>query len=117
MELLRSTEAYSEPGGESEMSTAPIINADFHPNWEGQFPELLKRYRNFSTRADAHDALARMASVAELYVADHPATDGFHTNIKELLRVTLQAHLSEDPKAFATLLHIAKLADQYEMKK
>lgn len=58
-----------------------------------------------------------MASVAELYVADHPPTDGFHTNVKELLGTSLQAYLNEDVRAFGNFLVIAKLADQYEMKR
>lgn len=96
------------------MSSAPIINNDLRHTWEGQLPELLNRYRGFSTRDDALNCLARMAAIAELYSADRPAADGFHTNIKELLRTGLQAHLGGDVRAFTTLLAIAKTADLYE---
>lgn len=94
--------------------SAPIINDDM-PRWTGQMPELLRLCRNFSTRADARSALDRMASLAELYAADHPAPDGLHTNIKELLRTGLQAHLGGDIRVFSTLLAIAGVADQYEV--
>ena len=96
------------------MSTAPILNDQTHPNWEGQFPEILDRYRNFSTRAEAYDDLVRMAGLAQADAVNYPATDGFHTNIIELMRTTLQAYLAGDHLKFGTVLHIAKLADRYE---
>ena len=99
------------------MSTAPIVNDGMPRTWDGQFTELLKQCRNFSTRADAHSALDRMASLAELYVADNPATDGFHTNVKELLRTSMRAYLDGDSSAFGNLLAIARFADQHEAKK
>jgi hypothetical protein len=37
---------------ETDMSTAPII-APLPATWAGQLPELLKKYRNFATRAEA----------------------------------------------------------------
>ena len=99
------------------MSTAPIIDSDRPRTWEGQFPELLRQYRDFSTRADARSDLDRMASLAELYVADHPATDGFHENTKVLLRTSLQAHLAGDAHAFGTFLAIARMADHHEAER
>jgi hypothetical protein len=96
------------------MSTAPIIDVNLPPTWEGQLSALLGRFRNFATRADAESVLLRMARLAELYVADHPAKDGSHTNAGELLRANLRAHLAGDAYAYTRLLHIAKLADMYE---
>lgn len=99
------------------MSTAPIIDSDMPRTWEGQFPELLRQCRDFSTRADARSHLDRMASVAELYVADHPATDGFHENVKVVLQKGVQAYLDGNVHAFGTLLAIARMADQHEAEK
>ena len=44
------------------MSTAPIIAPELPATWAGQLPALLKKYRNFATRAEAHGDLVRMAS-------------------------------------------------------
>jgi uncharacterized membrane protein len=96
------------------MSTAPIIDNNQPPTWEGQLGDLLARYRNFATRAGAQSDLLRMASVAALYVADHPAERDSHTNVEQLLRTALQAHLDGDAHAYTRLLHIAKLADTCE---
>jgi hypothetical protein len=96
------------------MSTAPTLNDDMPRSWEGQLSELLRQHRDLSTRADARSSLGRMSKLAELYAADHPATDGFHTNIRELLRTSLHADLNGDAHAFGRLLVIAKLADRYE---
>jgi hypothetical protein len=98
------------------MSTAPIIAPELPATWAGQLPELLKKYRNFGTRAEAQGDLVRMARLAALHVADHPATDGYHTSVEELLRASLQAYLSEDIRsAFSRLRHIAELADTVEI--
>ena len=98
------------------MSTAPIIAPELPATWAGQLPELLKKYRNFATRAEAQGDLVRMARLAARHVADHPATDGHHTSVEELLRASLQAYLSEDIRsAFSRLRHIAELADTVEI--
>jgi CspA family cold shock protein len=55
------------------MSTTPITT------WQQQLRSLLYRYEKFETRDDAYRALIQMANVAELYVAEHPATDSRHT--------------------------------------
>jgi hypothetical protein len=47
---------------ETDMSTAPIIAPELPATWAGQLPALLKKYRNFATRAEAHGDLVRMAS-------------------------------------------------------
>jgi hypothetical protein len=57
-----------------------------------------------------------MARLAATHVADHPATDGHHTSVEELLRASLQAYLSDDIRsAFSRLRHIAELADTAEI--
>jgi hypothetical protein len=56
-----------------------------------------------------------MANVAELYVAEHPATENRQTPVKELLRSSLQGHLGGDTGAYGKLLYIAELADQHEI--
>ena len=90
------------------MSTTPITT------WQQQLRSLLYRYEKFETRDDAYRALIQMANVAELYVAEHPATDSRHTPVKEQLRSSLQGHLGGDKGAYGKLLHIAGLADQHE---
>jgi hypothetical protein len=91
------------------MSTTPI------KTWQEQLRSLLNRYEKFATRDDAYRALTQMANVAELYVAEHPATANRQTPVKELLRSGLQGHLSGDASAYGKLLHIAGLADQHEV--
>ena len=61
---------------ETDMSTAPIITPELPATWAGQLSELLKKYRNFATRAETHGDLVRMARLAARHVADQPATDG-----------------------------------------
>jgi hypothetical protein len=97
------------------MSTAPISDNNQPPTWEGQLRDLLARYRNFGTRAGAQSDLLRMASVAALYITNHPAEKGSsHTNVEQLLRTALQAHLDGDAYAYTRLVQFAKLADTCE---
>jgi Mlc titration factor MtfA (ptsG expression regulator) len=96
------------------MSTAPIIDSKHPPTWEGQLGDLLARYRNFATRADAQSDLLRMASVVALYAANRPAERDAYTNVEQLLRTALQAHLDGDADAYTRLLHLARLADTCE---
>lgn len=95
------------------MSTAPVIDDNMPPTWAGQLTTLLEQCKDLSTRVEAKANLERMAKVAELYIADHPAEDG-HTNARALLRESLQAYLDGDVRAFSRLLHLARLADMYD---
>ena len=90
------------------MSTTPVTN------WQEQLRPLLDSYGKFGTRDEAYRALTQMASVAELYVAEHSTTDR-QMPVKELLRSSLQGYLGGDRVAYGKLLHIAELADKQEV--
>jgi hypothetical protein len=91
------------------MSTTPVTT------WQEQLRSLLDRYGKFGTRDDAYRALTQMASVAELYVSEHPTTTDSQMLVKELLRSSLQGYLGGDRVAYGKLLHIAELADKQEV--